>query len=39
VNTLLAQTEQVGNTGLNLAIFGTFVAVTMVFVLRAGQTN
>ena len=39
MNTLLAQTEQVGNTGLNLAIFGTFVAVTMVFVLRAGQTN
>ena len=39
MNTLLAQTEQVGNTGLNLAIFGAFVAVTMVFVLRAAKTT
>ena len=30
---------QVGNTWLNLAIFGAFVAVTMVFVIRAGKTN
>ena len=33
------ETEQVGNTGLNLAIFGGFVAVTLVFVLRASRTN
>ena len=34
-----AETEQVGNTALNLAIFGGFVAITMVFVIRAGKTN
>ena len=38
MNTVLAQ-EQVGNTGLNLAIFAGFVAITMVFVLRASRTN
>ena len=31
--------EQVGNTWLNLAIFGAFVAVTLVFVIRASRTN
>jgi len=39
VITLAAESEQVGNTWLNLAIFGAFVAITMVFVLRAGKTN
>lgn len=39
MNTVLAQNEQVGNTWLNLAIFGAFVAVTMFFVLRASKTN
>ena len=34
-----AETEQIGNTWLNLAIFGAFVAVTMVFVIRASRTN
>ena len=33
------ETEQVGNTWLNLAIFAAFVAVTLVFVIRAGRTN
>ena len=37
--TLAAEVEQVGSTGLNLAIFGAFVAVTMVFVIRASRTN
>lgn len=31
--------QVVGNTGLNLLIFGAFVALTMVFVIRAGRTN
>jgi len=39
VITFAAETEQVGNTALNLAIFGGFVAITMVFVLKAGKTN
>ena len=34
-----AQPEQIGNTWLNLAIFGAFVAVTMIFVIRASKTN
>jgi cation/acetate symporter len=34
-----AAAEPVGSTGLNLAIFGVFVAVTLVFVVRAGRTN
>jgi len=34
-----AATEQVGSPGLNLAIFASFVAVTMALVLRAGKTN
>ena len=33
------EVEQVGNTGLNIAIFTAFVAVTMVFVLRASRTK
>jgi cation/acetate symporter len=33
------ESTQVGNTWLNLAIFGAFVAVTMVFVIRASKTN
>ena len=36
---LAAETEQVGNTGLNIAIFAAFVAVTLYFVLRASKTN
>ena len=31
------ESTQVGNTWLNLAIFGGFVAITMVFVIRAGR--
>jgi cation/acetate symporter len=33
------ETEQVGSTGLNIAIFAAFVAVTLFFVLRASKTN
>src|SRR6195952_6097041 len=33
------ESTQVGNTWLNLAFFGGFVAITMVFVIRAGRTN
>ena len=33
------ESTQVGNTWLNLAIFAGFVAITMVFVIRAGRTN
>ena len=39
MNTTVLAAEQVGNTALNLAIFGGFVAITMVFVLRASRTN
>ena len=31
--------EQVGSVGLNLAIFGAFVLVTLVLVYRAGRTT
>lgn len=31
--------EQVGNTWINISIFGAFVAVTLFLVLRAGRTN
>ena len=34
-----AASEQIGNPLLNIAIFGAFVLVTMVFVIRAGRTN
>jgi cation/acetate symporter len=34
-----AEAEQVGSTGLNIAIFAAFVAVTLYFVLRASKTN
>ncbi|MEO5833477.1 MAG: cation acetate symporter [Nakamurella sp.] len=34
-----AESTKIGNTGLNLAIFAGFVAVTMFFVLRASKTN
>ncbi|HET6562155.1 MAG TPA: cation acetate symporter [Marmoricola sp.] len=33
------ETEQVGSTGLNIAIFAAFVAVTLFFVVRASKTN
>ncbi len=33
------ETEQIGNTWLNIAIFGAFVAFTLVFVVRASRTN
>ena len=36
---LAAASTQVGNPGLNLAIFAAFVVVTMAFVIRAGRTN
>jgi cation/acetate symporter len=39
VTTLAAESAQVGNSLLNLAIFGAFVAVTLVFVIRASKTN
>jgi len=39
VTTLAAESAQVGNSVLNLAIFGAFVAVTLVFVIRASKTN
>ena len=32
-------TEQIGNTGLNIAIFTGFVALTLIFVIRASRTN
>ena len=31
--------EEVGSVGLNLAIFGAFVLVTLVLVYRAGRTT
>ncbi|HPU12769.1 MAG TPA: cation acetate symporter [Aeromicrobium sp.] len=34
-----AATEQIGNTGLNIAIFTGFVALTLIFVIRASRTN
>lgn len=34
-----AESEQVGNTGLNIAIFLGFVVLTLVFVIRASRTN
>jgi cation/acetate symporter len=34
-----AESGQVGNSVLNLAIFAGFVAVTLVFVIRASKTN
>jgi cation/acetate symporter len=39
VITAAAAPEQVGNSFLNLAIFGGFVAITLVFVIRASKTN
>ena len=36
--TVLAQ-EAVGSPALNLAIFATFVAVTLALVLKASKTN
>ena len=39
MTTLAAESAQVGNSVLNLAIFGAFVAVTLVFVIRASKTN
>jgi cation/acetate symporter len=39
LNAAAAAPEQVGNTYLNIAIFGAFVVVTMVFVIRASKTN
>ncbi len=34
-----AETEEIGNTWLNIAIFAAFVAVTLFFVVRASKTN
>jgi cation/acetate symporter len=34
-----AESAQVGNSLLNVAIFGAFVVVTLVFVIRASKTN
>ncbi|GAA2090344.1 cation acetate symporter [Aeromicrobium tamlense] len=34
-----AESEQVGNTTLNIAIFAAFVVLTLVFVIRASRTN
>jgi len=31
--------EPIGSVGLNLAIFGAFVLVTLVLVYRAGRTT
>ncbi|SKB09787.1 solute symporter family protein [Aeromicrobium choanae] len=33
------ESEQVGNTALNIAIFAAFVVLTLVFVIRASRTN
>ncbi|MET0467775.1 MAG: cation acetate symporter [Aeromicrobium sp.] len=33
------ETEQVGNTALNISIFAGFVVLTLVFVIRASRTN
>ena len=33
------EVEEVGNPGLNIAIFAAFVAVTLFFVIRASRTN
>nr|WP_100422284.1 cation acetate symporter [Sediminihabitans luteus] len=34
-----AETEKIGNPAVNIAIFGAFVAVTLVIVLRASRQN
>lgn len=36
---LAAETEQIGDPVLNIAIFGAFVAVTLVIVFRASKNN
>jgi cation/acetate symporter len=37
--TVLAQSEQVGNVGVNIGIFSVFVVITLAFVYRASRTN
>ena len=39
MNVTVLAAETVGNTALNLAIFLGFVAITLVFVIRASRTN
>jgi len=39
VNVTVLAAEAVGNTALNLSIFLGFVAITLVFVIRASRTN
>src|SRR5690606_41580948 len=34
-----AETEQIGNTALNISIFVGFVVLTLFFVVRASRTN
>jgi hypothetical protein len=36
---VLAAEETVGNAGINIAIFGVFVLITLFITFRAGRTN